>query len=520
MEENNERQEKGQSLVIIAFAVIVLLIFAVIAVDLAYGYVHRRGDQNAADAASLAGARELARIRNENGGEIGGGVRERPIQEAMNAFAEENGIEDTDGNLGNSVNSNVVGYYLDAEGNRLQSASGQDIAIGQRRFVDPDAMGIEAIVHSVAPSFFGGVVGLNGLPIQADAAVVFAGNLCEAGCIAPIAVLTMTFEYAPACYNIWDGTRQQEVGGDCPDYGACDGGTCRKNDTVLCRTDEDCTGVCPLGGVCSLPRDGSQACTSNGDCADYGPCVGTSSKTCQGDPSIACNNDADCRGTCKERIGWYCSATGTPCLGDEDCGEDDFCEDSTGGGGTSGLGWLNWTLNRDGRSCQDAGEANDCSTACLVYNMQRETCLSGAVEVDEWVAGTSGVKNSSNARTMLQCYAGLPPGANSPMCTRPGDSITISVYDVAHGNGCNQTGAENSGKLEYHVVGFAEFRVHGYMLSQGSGNAYCEPGYDCDNCEDWGQGGNRITGEFIRWVDGIPGDCDTNSTITPFRMVK
>jgi hypothetical protein len=206
MNDNIRREEQGQSMVIVAMATIVLMVFVVIAVDLAYGYVHRRTDQNAADATALAGTRELARILNANDGVIPGGVSEQSLLKAMNDYAEQNGIEDTDGAPANAVNTNVVGYYLDQDGDRLGAGGGhgsEGIRIGQLSVVHPDARGVEAIVHSRAPSFFGGIVGLDGLPIQAEAAAVLE-PACGVTCPAPIATYIEDFEKGK-CYNIWDG---------------------------------------------------------------------------------------------------------------------------------------------------------------------------------------------------------------------------------------------------------------------------------------------------------------------------
>jgi hypothetical protein len=519
MEQNTNRKEHGQSIVLVAVMLLFLLLFAVIAVDLAYGYVHRRGDQNAADAASLAGARALADILNDHDGNLAQPptfISEDSIQAAMNEFAERNGIEDTNGIPGDSVNTNVTGYYLDANGNRLQDMNGQPIVIGQVGLVPWAAQGVEAIANSVAPSFFGGIVGLDGLPINADAAVVFAGNVCSMNCIAPIATYTMTFQYAPACYNIWDGSRQQGGGGGganacegiCQDhtcsndpsqscnndnqcdFGACEDGTCHQNSNISCT---------PTGDVCS--NDTSHSCHNNNQC-NFGSCVGNQ---CSQNASVFCTSNADCVGTCGSMPGgWYCSGgsnDGNPCTGDDDC-PGGYCEDGAGGS-SSGLGWLNWSLQGSGHSCQDVGEPSDCSEQCLEYNLTPDTCLSGDIGVNDWVAGASGVKNANGVRNTLQWYIDT------------GTPMTVVVYDTFAGNGCNQN--QNPGKLKYHVVGFAKFKVLGYELSQGSGSAY---GHDGAGCVDWGMEGNRITGEFLGWVDGSAGDCDSNSTIVAPRVVR
>jgi hypothetical protein len=536
MKKNTDRQEEGQSIILIAFAIIILMIFAVIAVDLAYGYVHRRGDQNAADAASLAGARELADIFNENDGSIPPGYLADSIKIAMNDLAERNGIEDTTGAPGDVANENVTGYFLNSSGSRITGQDGNPITINEGGYVDPNARGVEAIAQSVAPSFFGGIVGLDGLPIQADAAVVFEGDVCQMTCIAPIATLTMTFQTDDngdgfPCYNIWDGSRQTGAsGGTDPCAGQClDNNTCSNSTSTTCHNDNQCNfGPCESGfcrqkqsiacttsadGICSNNPYVSCHNTNNNGC-DFGVCQ---NNACSLDGSVFCATNAECSGTCDPPYSPVCSVSSTIlCEGDDDCPDGEYCEDDQGGH-NSGLGWLNWSLQGADHSCRDVGLSSDCSEPCLEYNLTPDTCLSGMISVGDWVASTSGVKNGSHIRTLLQCYADLPPGNADPICTTPGQPITVAVYDAWHGNGCNQNQGAAAAKLAYHVVGFAEFKILGYELSRGSGSA---AGYNGAGCEDWGMEGNRITGVFIGWVDGTPGDCETNGTITAPKMVK
>jgi hypothetical protein len=207
MEDNNERRQYGQSIVLVAVALVALVIFAAIAVDVVNTYVHRRTAQNAADAAALAGARDLARQLNEctenpdcdlEDNSWWWYSNEDTIMQAMNDFAERNGVEDTDGIPGNKVNTNVHGYYLAVDGTRVS-----ENVIGSTDIVHPDARGIEAFAASLAPSFFGGVIGLDGISVEADAAVVFEGA-CSDNCVMPIAPYSRTFETG-LCYNIWNG---------------------------------------------------------------------------------------------------------------------------------------------------------------------------------------------------------------------------------------------------------------------------------------------------------------------------
>jgi len=439
------------------------------------------------------------------------------------------------------VNRNVVGYYLDASGNRLQQ-SGRDIVISEMDFVPPAAQGVEAIVQSMAPSFFGGILGLDGLPIQADAAVVFQGDVCEQTCIAPIATLTMTFQTDDngdglPCYNIWDGSRQTGsslADGADPCVGYCEAstGTCSNDPTMVCinngghLNDNACNfGACeddvckqresvicaPTGNVCS--NNPAVSCHNNDGC-DYGICW---NNQCTSNTSLFCSDNDDCSGTCDTPYTSVCS--GDPlhaCDSDADCPEGQYCEDDQGGH-NSGLGWLNWSLQGNSHSCQSVGQSSDCSENCLEYNLTPQTCLSGLVSVGDWVAGASGVKNSHDIRTLLQCYANLEPGRSDPICTTPGAPVTVVVYDEWNGNGCNQNQDAAANKLAYHVVGFAEFKITGYELAHGNGSA---AGYNGAGCEDWGTYGNRITGVFVGWVDGTPGDCVANGTISAPVMVK
>jgi len=211
MNENRERKQEGQSIVLVAVALIALVIFAAIAVDVSNTYVHRRTAQNAADAAALAGARDLGRQLNacslnpscDMDTNFWMYSTETTIQAAMNDYAERNGIEDTDGVPANTVNTNVTGFYLDESGDIIQDPNGNPIVIGALDIVQPDARGVEATADSLAPSFFGGVIGLDGIPVSAESAVVFEG-VCTAPCIVPIATYTYSFEF-DHCYNIWNG---------------------------------------------------------------------------------------------------------------------------------------------------------------------------------------------------------------------------------------------------------------------------------------------------------------------------
>jgi len=76
--EEKSRTEHGQSIVLVALLMGVLLLFVAIAVDLSNAYAHRRQAQNAADSAALAAAGEFGLYLNgEMTGDTGIGAAMR-----------------------------------------------------------------------------------------------------------------------------------------------------------------------------------------------------------------------------------------------------------------------------------------------------------------------------------------------------------------------------------------------------------------------------------------------------------
>src|SRR5512139_1910650 len=112
------KNEQGQAIVIMAFALIVLLAFAALAIDGGNAYVERRRSQNGADAGALAGARQVW-INRANLDST-----ETQVRREINSAAEKNGIADSNGIPGDDVNANVRAFYTDAQGNLLGSQVG------------------------------------------------------------------------------------------------------------------------------------------------------------------------------------------------------------------------------------------------------------------------------------------------------------------------------------------------------------------------------------------------------------
>ena len=90
-----EEKQGGQSIILVAIMALALVALAAMAVDLSNAYFFRRTAQNAADAAALAAAEELAYQRNTLGTKIEQG-RTKIIKTSANELAERNGIEDTE----------------------------------------------------------------------------------------------------------------------------------------------------------------------------------------------------------------------------------------------------------------------------------------------------------------------------------------------------------------------------------------------------------------------------------------
>jgi Flp pilus assembly protein TadG len=201
MEKQDLNAQKGQSIILVAVAMVALVLFVAIAVDVGDAYYQRRTDQNAADGAALAGVSRMAFELNKKNPQMD--KVDAAIRLEMVDFAQRNGVQDTDGNATNAINTNVEGWYVDGEGNRLPG----EPKVGTQPMPD-EAYGVEAITHIVAPTFFGGIFGLDGLPLDARAVSLLKLS-CGSDCVVPITTdvsLLLNEDGSPnlnACFNIW-----------------------------------------------------------------------------------------------------------------------------------------------------------------------------------------------------------------------------------------------------------------------------------------------------------------------------
>jgi len=129
----SRRRERGQVLVLFAGGLVALLLVAALAFDVGMMLVERRDQQNAADAAALAGARYVL-------------VSEADARDAARRLALDNGFDDADAN-------EVVNVYIPAIHGRYAGIPGF----------------IEVEIQATRSSIFGGVIGRTNWPIGAFA---------------------------------------------------------------------------------------------------------------------------------------------------------------------------------------------------------------------------------------------------------------------------------------------------------------------------------------------------------------
>lgn len=163
---STQSRERGQAIVIMAFALIALLAFAALAIDGGNAYVERRRSQNGADAGALAGARQIwINVSNLNSSET-------LVLKEINGAAERNGIGDSNGIPGDDINTNVRAYYTDKQGNLL-SSGGAPVQVGVRGSIPSSAAGLKVYASRQFQTFIAGIVGQKNGAAEADATAIF-----------------------------------------------------------------------------------------------------------------------------------------------------------------------------------------------------------------------------------------------------------------------------------------------------------------------------------------------------------
>jgi hypothetical protein len=153
--------QRGQTLVIVAAAMVGLLALAGLAIDGGNLVMERRRAQNAADAAALAGTRLLS-LAMMTCDPIDMPELDLKIARAVNEYAETNGISDTNGSPGDEVNGNVVAYYVNPSETRLGT-------VGAMGTVPSGSSGVEVELQDRHRTYFLLVVGIRSIPSSAVA---------------------------------------------------------------------------------------------------------------------------------------------------------------------------------------------------------------------------------------------------------------------------------------------------------------------------------------------------------------
>jgi hypothetical protein len=203
----HRRAQRGQTLVIFAGGIAGLLALVGLVVDGANAYAQHRGAQNAADAASQAGAGVLARAILQDTTPV-----DHDVKSAMNAIATQSNVKP----FFPFTSDASIAYYTDVDGTLLQSGGNPiRVGLGAVPACDPSkcvnglASGVQVIAVRPFRALLAGVVGQETFTARTTATSVagFLKDPCDAaeGCpLLPVAVSAIKGACLP------DGT---------PDYG-------------------------------------------------------------------------------------------------------------------------------------------------------------------------------------------------------------------------------------------------------------------------------------------------------------
>jgi hypothetical protein len=177
------RQERGQVLVISAFAIVVLLMVTGLILDGGFGLAQRRVAQNGADLAALAGARVIA------------------------AFVTGDTVNGTDANVVASIDTTVAANHLPAvtygapDGPRYVNIEGNELAYVGTGTIPAGTAGVTVKTTRTWEPFFAGLFGVSQWSTQADATARggYRAGGPPPGNILPIGVSEESYTNFPIC---------------------------------------------------------------------------------------------------------------------------------------------------------------------------------------------------------------------------------------------------------------------------------------------------------------------------------
>jgi hypothetical protein len=177
----HKKDEQGQAIIIVVFAVIVLLAFAGLAIDGGTLYLNRRRMQNAADSGSMAGTRLLAEAVCGDST-----IDDLAIAREVHTYAESNGVDDTNGVPGDEVNGNVRAEYVQFENDAVVPFDPPDI-VGDGGPIPVGASGVSVTTQIVRDTYLLVLVGQDQGSAGGDATAI-TGPPLAAGGLRPIGI--------------------------------------------------------------------------------------------------------------------------------------------------------------------------------------------------------------------------------------------------------------------------------------------------------------------------------------------
>lgn len=195
------QKERGQAVVVVAIALVALLAMAGLAIDGGRLFALRRTAQNAADAAALAGTRELAQVvaRCRPGSQ----ANDLRVWNAVAQFAVQNGLNPSAGDT-------LEAWYVNRDGNRLGRVGMGSIPHG--------ATGVSVVLTTTQPSYFLQLVNSAEMRANGKSAAMTGPAVQFPGGVLPIATpLQVIQTLSPGEQFVVIETNQQHGGMFCTD---------------------------------------------------------------------------------------------------------------------------------------------------------------------------------------------------------------------------------------------------------------------------------------------------------------
>jgi hypothetical protein len=185
----HEDKERGQSIIVIAFIVIILLALVAVVVDVGNAYAQRRVAQNAVDSAAMAGVKVLSEglVNGDPNGQFFGATDDMVMQ-AIEDYAEIN-----------SLNPNaVVAWYIDGDGQRLRQVGTTPGSLVPRKLVDANGVlqevqGVDVKGDLPFNTYFAHLIGFSTMTASAPAQAWVLAGPCGGDKLFPITMITSTF---------------------------------------------------------------------------------------------------------------------------------------------------------------------------------------------------------------------------------------------------------------------------------------------------------------------------------------